>query len=345
VSTALHHLTPGESHLLERARAGDERAYGELVDPHRRSLHAHCYRMLGSLDDADDAMQDALLRAWRGLHRFQGRSSLRTWLYTIATNACLQLVRRRPRRVLPREHGPSAATGTPPGAPLAESVWIEPYPDDEAPAAAAPSAGARYEVRETLELAFVAALQHLPPRQRAVLLLREVLDFSAREAAALLETSVPSVNSALQRARAAVEERVPDRSQQATLRELGDDRSRALVGRYIEAIEHADVDGIVALLTEDAAWSMPPASRWYQGREAVLTFLTESPFLECWRHLPARANGQLAVGCYIWDADRQDFGAAVLDVLTLRGDRVADVVGFVGPERFPRFGLPARVPA
>jgi RNA polymerase sigma-70 factor (ECF subfamily) len=153
------------------------------------------------------------------------------------------------------------------------------------------------------------------------------------------------VNSALQRARAAVEERVPDRSQQATLRELGDARSRALVGRYIEAIEHADVDGIVALLTEDAAWSMPPASRWYQGREAVLTFLTESPFLECWRHLPARANGQLAVGCYIWDADRQDFGAAVLDVLTLRGDRVADVVGFVGPERFPRFGLPARVPA
>jgi len=346
MSTAFEYLTPTESELLGRARAGDDRAYGELVDPHRRSLHAHCYRMLGSLDDADDAMQDALLRAWRGLGRFQGRSSLRTWLYTIATNACLQLARRRPGRVLPRDRGPSAATGTQSGVPLAETVWIEPYPEDEiATGETAQSPGARYEERETLELAFVAVLQHLPPRQRAVLLLRDVLDFSAREAATLLETSVPSVNSALQRARQTIRERGPERSQQATLRELGDERSRALVAAYIEAIEHADVDGVVALLTEDAAWSMPPASTWYQGLEEIVAFLTRSPFQVRWRHLPTRVNGQLAVGCYLWDAERGDFEGGVIDVLTVRGDRIAEVTAFLGGERFPRFGLPERLPS
>jgi RNA polymerase sigma-70 factor, ECF subfamily len=340
------HLTPAEAELLARARGGDDRAYGELVSPHRRSLHAHCYRMLGSLEDADDAMQDVLLRAWRGLDRFQARSSLRTWLHTIATNACLQLLRRRRGRVLPRSREPSSATGTPPGAPLAETVWIEPYPDDAVEAAAtAPSPGARYEERETLELAFVAALQLLPPRQRAVLLLRDVLGFSARESASLLDTTVASVTSALQRARGTLAAHVPDRSQQATLRDLGDARTRALVTAYMDAIDHADVAGVVALLTEDAAWSMPPFSRWYQGREAVVTFLRESPFRERWRHLPATANGQPAVGCYIWNAGRGDYGAGVIDVLTLRGDRIADVTGFIGGERFPRFGLPDRLPA
>ena len=339
------YLSPAESALLERARTGDERAYGQLVDPHRRTLHAHCYRMLGSLDDADDAMQDALLRAWRGLGHFEGRSTLRTWLYTIATNACLRMVQRR-HRVLPRDHGPSAASGTPPGAPLAEAVWIEPFPEDEMPPADdAPSPGARYEERETLELAFVAALQHLPPRQRAVLLLREVLDFSAREAADLLETSVPSVNSALQRARQTLGERAPERSQQATLRELGDERSRALVSAYVDALEGADIHRVLALLTEDAAWSMPPMSIWYHGREPVSAFLTGSPFKERWRHVPTRVNGQLAVGCYIWDAERGDFGAGVIDVLTVRGDRIAEVTAFIGGERFPRFGLPERQPA
>jgi RNA polymerase sigma-70 factor (ECF subfamily) len=343
MSTRSTFLTPAEAELLGRARTGDDRAYGELVDPHRRSLHAHCYRMLGSLEDADDAMQDALLRAWRGIGRFQGRSSLRTWLYTIATNACLQLVRRRPGRVLPREHGPSAGTKATGEPPLAETVWIEAYPED--PVATAPSPDTRYEERETLELAFVAVLQHLPPRQRAVLLLRDVLDFSASEAATLLETSVPSVNSALQRARRTLRERAPERSQQATLRDLGDQRSRALVTAYIEAIEHADVDGVVAILTEDAAWSMPPLPSWYQGLDEIIAFLTRSPFTLRWRHLPTRVNGQLAVGCYIWDAERGDFEAGVIDVLTLRGDRIAEVTAFIGGEVFPRFGLPARLPA
>jgi RNA polymerase sigma-70 factor (ECF subfamily) len=343
MSTTTTFLTPAEAELLGRACGGDDRAYGELVDPHRRSLHAHCYRMLGSLEDADDAMQDALLRAWRGIGRFQGRSSLRTWLYTIATNACLQLVQRRPGRLLPRDYAPATGTSSSDGVPLAETVWIEAYPEDAV--ATAPSPGARYEERETLELAFVAVLQHLPPRQRAVFLLRDVLDFSARESAALLETSVPSVNSALQRARETIRERAPERSQQATLRELGDERSRALVAAYIEAIEHADVDGVVALLTEDAAWSMPPTSNWLDGLDEIAAWLTRSPFKLRWRHLPTRANGQLAVGCYIWDAERGDFEAGVIDVLTLRGDRIAEVTAFPGDGRFARFGLPERLPA
>jgi RNA polymerase sigma-70 factor (ECF subfamily) len=343
MSTTSTFLTPAEAELLGRARTGDHRAYGELVDPHRRSLHAHCYRMLGSLEDADDAMQDALLRAWRGIGRFQGRSSLRTWLYTIATNACLQLVQRRPGRVLPRDYGPANGTRSSDGTPLAETVWIEAYPEDAV--ATAPSPGARYEERETLELAFVAVLQHLPPRQRAVFLLRDVLDFSARESATLLETSVASVNSALQRARETIRERAPERSQQATLRELGDERSRALVAAYIEAIEHADVDGVIALLTEDAAWSMPPTSNWLDGLDEIAAWLTRSPFQLRWRHLPIRANGQLAVGCYIWDAERGDFEAGVIDVLTLRGDRIAEVTAFPAGERFARFGLPERLPA
>ena len=180
--------------LLEAARAGDETAFGELLEPYRRELHAHCYRMLGSTHDADDALQDATLRAWRGLGRFEGRSSLRSWLYTIATNTCLTHIERRPQRTLPVDYGPATDPHLGPGEPLVESLWIEPYPDDpDAP---------RYEQRESVELAFIVALQHLPATQRAVLILREVLGYSAKETAATLETTVASVNSALQRARA-----------------------------------------------------------------------------------------------------------------------------------------------
>jgi RNA polymerase sigma-70 factor (ECF subfamily) len=338
------HLTLQEAELLQLARRGDERAYGELVGPHRSALHAHCYRMLGSPDDADDAMQEALLRAWRGLAGFQGRSSIGTWLYRIATNSCLQLLKRRPRRLLTSDHAASAAPHSPPGAPLIESVFIEPYPDAELGLednAAAPSA--RYEQRESVELAFVAALQHLPPRQRAVLLLFEVLDFSAREVAELLDTTVASVNSGLQRARQSVSERVPRQTQQATLRALGDERCRSLVARYMDAIERSDVDGLVALLTEDAAWAMPPMTTWYRGREAVTGFLEEHALSQRWRHLPASASGQLAVGCYMWDPGRGCYTASVLDVLTVRDDRIAEVTGFIAPRLFARFGLPAEL--
>src|SRR5437773_426906 len=195
--------------LLEAARHGDEVAYGRLISPHRGELHAHCYRMLGSVPDAEDALQEALLRAWRGLPRFEGRSSLRSWLYTIATNTSLNTIERRPKRVLPIDYGPAADPHEGPGEPIVESVWVEPYPDETLgieDGFAAPEAS--YEQRESVELAFIAALQHLPPNQRGALVLREVLGFSAKECADMLDTSVASVNSALQRARAAVDERV-----------------------------------------------------------------------------------------------------------------------------------------
>src|SRR4051795_8110619 len=223
---------------LEAARGGDEQAFGRLVSPYRGELHAHCYRMLGSVYDAEDALQEALLRSWRGLGRFEGRSSLRSWLYTIATNTCLNHIARRPKRVLPIDYGPATDPHDGPGEPLVESVWIEPYPDEAIGIGDGPAGPeARYEQREGLELAFVAALQHLPANQRAVLILREVLGFSAAEVGEALDTTVASVNSALQRARKTVEERVPERSQQETLRALGDDGLRELVDRYMTAME------------------------------------------------------------------------------------------------------------
>jgi RNA polymerase sigma-70 factor, ECF subfamily len=223
-------------------RMADERSFAELVEPYRSELHAHCYRMLGSVYDADDALQETLIRAWRGLQGFQGRSSLRSWLYTIATNTCLTAISKRPKRVLPIDFGPAADPHAAPGTPIVETVWIEPYPDEVLglqDGRAAPEA--RYEQREAIELAFIAALQHLAPNQRAALILREVLGFSAKETASMLETSVVSVNSALQRARAAVEERVPDRSQQETLRTLDDAQIRETVGHYVDALERCDV--------------------------------------------------------------------------------------------------------
>jgi RNA polymerase sigma-70 factor (ECF subfamily) len=315
-------------------------AFRRLVEPHRAELHAHCYRMLGSVHDAEDALQDALLRAWRGLPGFAGRSSPRYWLYRIATNACLDVVARRPKRVLPLDYGPSADRPHQ-TEPLEESVWIEPYADDVEDGFAAPDA--RYERRESVELAFVAALQLLPPRQRAVLILREVLGFSAQEVAGLLETSVPSVTSALQRARRTLDERLPERSQQSTLRALGDERIRSLVERYMDAMERADVDAVLALLAEDATWSMPPDTIWFRGHQAIARFLREWPFRQRWRHVPARASGQLAVGCYTWDAERARYLPEALDVLTLRGDRVAGITAFRNTAIFPRFGLPAEL--
>jgi RNA polymerase sigma-70 factor (ECF subfamily) len=344
MSTAATYLNDREEKLLHLARQGDERAYGDLVASHRSALHAHCYRMLGSLDDADDALQEALLRAWRGLPRFERRSSIRTWLYKIATNCCLQLVARRPNRRLALDYAPAAAPHTPPGDPLSESVWIQPYPDESlADEDDATAPATRYEQRESLELAFVATLQHLPARQRAVLLLRDALDFSAAEVAQLLDTSVASVNSALQRARHSVEDRVPEPSQQATLRSLGDKRTRELLDRYIAAWEAADIDGLVELLTSDVVWTMPPLTSWYQGLDAVIPLLVEYPLTERWRHLPTRANGQLAVGCYLWDAEKRHYAAAVLDVLTLRGNAIAEVTGFISPRLFARFGLPEQL--
>ena len=331
----------------------DDAAFADLVAPYRGELHAHCYRMLGSAQDAEDALQETLLRAWRALARFEGRSSLRSWLYTIATNTCLNQLSRPSRRTLPVDFGPATDPAEGPGVPLEETVWLEPYPD----------AGLGYEQREGVELAFIAALQHLPATQRAVLILREVLGFSAAETAEALETSVASVNSALQRARKAVAERAPERSQQATLRALGDDGMRTIVERYMDAMGRADVDAMVAMLAEDAAWSMPPLASWFGGLEQVREFLARGPLSGewRWRHLPASANGQPAVAVYSWDEPAGAYLPFALDVMTLDGDRIRQITAFITrttelddfsrwPEAplgdaldFERFGLPAKV--
>ena len=321
--------------------------YRRLIEPHRAELQAHCYRMLGSAQDAEDALQDALTNAWRALPRFEHRSALRTWLYRIATNACLKLIERRPQRVLPFDYGPPSDPHDGPAEPLVESVWVEPYPDARL-GLDAPVAGpeARYELRESVELAFVAALQVLPARQRAVLILRDVLGFSAREVAGVLETSPAAVDSALQRAHRTVDERLPDQSQQATLRALGDERLRALVDQYTRAWEDGDVDGVVALLTDDATITMPPRPTWYRGRAAVADFLTEFPLAAENRSLLVRAeiNGQLGFGHYFWDAEAQHFALHGIGIVTLRGDRIADITTYLTPEVYARFDLPLEVP-
>ncbi|HTW07964.1 MAG TPA: RNA polymerase subunit sigma-70 [Acidimicrobiales bacterium] len=344
--------------LVELARGGDQRAYGDLVDAYRPELHAHCYRMLASYHDAEDALQDALVRAWRGLPGFEGRSSLRAWLYKIATNSALNLARRRSRRELPASHGPAAANGEGAGAPLLEMAWVEPYPDQWAGPARDGSPEGRYEERESLELAFIAALQYLPPAQRAVLILRDVLGFSAQEVADQLGTSVPSVTSALQRARAATQRRVPHQSQQATLRSLGDQRTRELIEAYVDALERADTPALVGMLAHDVALAMPPLPGWYRGREAVAEFLTRFGFNERWRHLPTHANGQLALGCYTLDRAEAPWVPSAINLVRLEGDKVAESNyflttellrrwgadgAFMGAEVFPLFGLPVEL--
>jgi RNA polymerase sigma-70 factor (ECF subfamily) len=333
-----------EAALLQAARGGDQRAFGRLVDPFRGELHAHCYRMLGSVQDAEDMVQETLLRAWKALPRFEGRSSLRSWLYTIATNTSLTAIKRRPKRVLPPDHGPPAGPGEDPGEPIVEPIWIEPYPERDLPdGVAAPDA--RYEQRESLELAFVAAVQLLPPRQRAVLLMREVLGFSAAEVAEALETSVAAVNSQLQRARRAVADRTPERSQQATLRALGDDGVRAVVEGYMAAWERGDVDAVVAMLTEDAVVAMPPTPAWYLGIDAIAAFYRRLAGTGIrWRHVATTANGQPAVGCYAWDEERGRFEPRVVDVLTLREGRLSAVTAFITPTAFAPLGLPDSLP-
>jgi RNA polymerase sigma-70 factor, ECF subfamily len=330
---------------LGLARGGDDAAFTRLVEPLRRELHAHCYRMLGSAHDADDALQDALLRAWRGLARFEGRSSLRSWLYTVATRICLDVIEHRSKRALPVDLGPSSDRAVLDQTPLADVAWLGPYPD--AGLASSPAGPyARYEQREAIELAFVAALQHLPGNQRAALLLFEVLGFSAAEIATMMATSTTSVNSALARARKIVAEKVPSRTQQQTLRQIGDARLREIVTRYATALERGDAAALVALLTEDVTWSMPPLPRWYHGIEAVTDFAVQVPLTRCpsWRHLPASANGQPAVAFYLGNDGSGPHLAWSITVLTLRGEHIADITSFLDPGHFAPFGLPAALP-
>ncbi|GAA0470271.1 RNA polymerase sigma factor [Paractinoplanes deccanensis] len=293
-----------------------------LIEPLRAELHAHCYRMLGSVHDADDAVQETLVRAWRAIDRLDDRARLRPWLFRIATNRCLTMLTGRARRELP--------TGT-------EATWLEPYADGRL------GPEARTVARESIELSFVVALQRLSARQRAVLLLRDVLGFSSREVAEQLGSSVGAVDSAMQRARKALAEANLGPSQQAVLGGLGEPAVRDLARRYAIAWETGDVEAIVGMLTDDARYSMPPLPVLYTGRPAIREFLVGGPLGLRWRFRPAAANGQVAFGIYRWDDRAAAYLPGGLDLLRLRSDRVAEVVSFLDAD-LTAFGLPARLP-
>ncbi|WP_222849727.1 sigma-70 family RNA polymerase sigma factor [Trebonia kvetii] len=330
--------------LMERARAGDEQAFGELVGPHRRELQVHCYRILGSALDAEDALQETLLAAWQGLAGFEGRSSLRVWLFQIATRRCLNALRsasRRPAVAWP----PPGVVGLPEPTRIDEVTWLEPYPDVllAGLADAAPGPEARYEAREAISVAFVTALQLLPPRQRAVLILRDVLGFRASEAAGILDCTEESVTSALKRARAAL------RFQHASAAgppPPGSAQERDLVQRFTQAYEAGDVDRVVALLTEDAWLIMPPVPLRYQGREVAARFMAATAFRpgRSARLVPTRANGQPAFGLYVRDPQSGVARANGLIVLALAGGQVSVLTGFLDNSTLPLFGLPRTLP-
>jgi RNA polymerase sigma-70 factor (ECF subfamily) len=337
-----------EEEVLRAARGGDEAACAQLFDRYRAELQLHCYRIVGSAQDAEVLVQETLLAAWRGLGRFEGRASLRSWLYRIATNRCLNALRDTGRR--PREPaGPPDGTPPPPQPTrLAEPVWLEPYPDVllEGAVDRSEPPGARYETREAIGLAFVVALQRLPPRQRAVLVLRDVLAFRAREVSEMLGTTEVSVNRALQRARRAIERTIsPGQRDLAPL--PGSQEERELVARFTDAFEAGDIPGVVALLTDDALLTMPPEPLVYQGPRAIGEFLSTVPAggaLERFCLVPTRANGQPAFGCYLRDPHAPIAHAYGLMVLTLSGDRITAITGFPDTSLFHSFRLPRTLP-
>jgi RNA polymerase sigma-70 factor (TIGR02960 family) len=333
-----------EDVVLTRARAGDGDAFRELTDPFRRELHLHCYRILGSIQDAEDLVQETLLAAWRGLEQFEGRASVRAWLYRIATNRCLNVLRGRRHR--PREV--PAMVEPPEPTRRSEPIWLEPYPDvllDEL-VDSAPGPHARYETRETVGLAFVTALQHLPPRQRAVLVLRDALGFSGAEVAAMLDTTEAAVKAALQRARATLDKHVPA-GELERAPTPGSRRERELVSRFATAYERGDVDAVVSLLSDDAWVRMPPQPYEYQGHAAIAALLRDRAIRRGarLRLVPTRANGQPAFGAYLPDAHAAISRAYALIVLTLQGDRISAMTWFGDLSVFPHFGLPRTLPA
>jgi RNA polymerase sigma-70 factor, ECF subfamily len=327
---------------LARARAGDEQAFGELTDPYRGELLRHCYQILGSVADAEDMLQETLLAAWRGLNSFEGRSSVRSWLHRIAVNGCLNALRDRSRR--PREVPMMAEPPQPTR--LAAPVWVDPYPDvllDGLPDAA-PGPEARYDTKEAVELAFVTALQHLPPRQRAVLVLRDVLGYRAAEVAGMLGTTEASVKGALQRARAVLQARLPAGRDRAPL--PNSPRERQLAGHFAAAIEDGDIDAVLTLLTGDAWLTMPPEPYEYQGLAAIAGFLRHRATLRGapLRLVPTRANTQPAFGCYLPCAQTPIARPYGMIVLTLRGDQISAITWFSDSSVFPHFGLPRVLP-
>jgi len=324
---------------LARARGGDDDAFRELTDPYRRELQLHCYRILGSTQDAEDMVQETLLAAWRSLDSFEGRASVRAWLYRIATNRCLNALRarsRRPREVQAMRDAPAPTRRT-------EPMWLEPYPDvllEEMPDRS-PGPATRYEARESVELAFIAALQHLPPSQRAAIVLRDVLGYRTAEVADMLETGEIAVKGALQRARAALRTRLPAADRERAPRP-NSARERHLVGRFADAVESGDIDDVVALLTDDALLTMPPQPLEYQGHQAIAAFLRQRGELRGrpLRVVATRANTQPAFGCYLPDPQAAIARPYGLLVLTLEAEAVAAITWFTDTGVFRHFGLP-----
>jgi RNA polymerase sigma-70 factor (ECF subfamily) len=326
----------------EGSPSPDREAFSRMAEPFRPALKLHCYRMLGSLHEAEDAVQDTFMRAWTGLENFEGRATFKNWLFRIATNTCLNALTSRSRRnrLLPEQIGPPSSA-MPTGQPEADIPWLQPYPDWEIEGIAdpAPGPGARYEMRETIRLAFVAAVQQLPPRQRAVLMLVDVIGWPAHEAATLLESSLASVNSALQRAREKM------RSQYGSFeRQASDQIQRDLIDRYVRAWESADLEGFVALLRDDAKLAMPPRRQWYEGRDSIRRFFaTVWGSYDGFRLMPTGANGQPAFGLYSLSKSEGLWKAHSLQVLSIRDDRISALTFFLQPltfELFEAFRLP-----
>jgi RNA polymerase sigma-70 factor (ECF subfamily) len=343
--------------LLSLAQAGDGGAFGKLTEPFRRELQVHCYRMLGSAQDAEDVLQEALIAAWRGIGQFEGRSSLRAWLYRIATNQCLNALRASKVRALAARRGAPTLPGVP-GTVMAsmltalpepstddEPTWLEPYPDELLAGLpdATPGPEARYEARESISLAFIAALQHLSPRQRAALVLRDVLGYRAAEAAEILDCSLDTVNGSLKRARASLSGLLPGEAlSQAPL--PGSAAERAVIDRFTDAFERGDVTTLVSMLTDDAWLTMPPWPLGFRGREAAAALLTALVFRGGalrFRLVPVAANRQPVFACYVSDGVSPVASGQGMIVPTLAGNRICGVTRFLDNALLPRFGLPS----
>ncbi len=346
--TNLHAGPLSDLSPLPAALAGDAKAFEALTEPHRRELLTHCYRILGSPQDAEDLVQETFLRAWRRLNTYEGRASFRAWLYKIATNACLDALARRPRRTLPPASYPVGGPQSPLPAPVVEPVWLEPFPDElVAPAETAPES--RFEARESIRLSFLLALQVLPPRQRCVLILSDVLDWPARELADMLGASLASVNSLLHRARWTLKKNYRPGRRDSLKTAPVDAQTQKLLDRYVQAWESADLDEIVSLLTEDATFTMPPIPRWFRGAPAIRAFgsavLLTGDARGRWRLTPVRANGEPGFGWYRRDETGNRYEAYALQVLTAGDHGISAITTFVQPSLFRFFGLPSELSA
>jgi RNA polymerase sigma-70 factor, ECF subfamily len=326
----------------------DSETFDQLVEQHRAELRVHCYRVTGSLHEAEDLTQETMLRAWKSRDSFEGRSSLRTWLYKIATNLCLDALKHQSRRRLVEDYGPAGDPTVPAAPPITEQIWLDPFPDRllDLVDHGTPGPEERYTLLESVDLAFVAAVQFLPPKQRAVLLLRDVLGFSAEETAQQLDTTVISVNSALVRARRTLSRRLsPGTRDSAIAAATG--RQRAVVEKYVRAWEAADIEELSSLLREDVFLGMPPMPSWYSGRASVLEFLARNPLSPEWQPrlklVPTRANGRAAFGVYHREGEADIFTPFGIMTLRIEGDAIAEIGGFLDPSLFPFFALPERL--